>query len=144
MMNAHRLYCDEAGGDDYGFIVVAGYLSTFSKWQSFIADWNSLLAAYNVTYFHMKEFAHGKGPFRPWKDDDKRRNTFMGRAAEIIKQHVERGFASLVEFDAHRVVNEEYRLVEHVGTPYATAALHCIMKSWPHTNKRGDEAFFFE
>jgi hypothetical protein len=43
MMNPYTLYCDAAGGKNHGFIVVAGYLSTFVKWMAFTAEWNLLL-----------------------------------------------------------------------------------------------------
>jgi hypothetical protein len=96
-MSSYYLYCDAGGGKDHGFVVVAGWLSTFEKWNDFISEWNQqLLAAFNIPYFHMKEFSQSKGPFESWKDDEPRRTRFMERAAGIIGNYVERGFSCIV------------------------------------------------
>jgi hypothetical protein len=128
MINSYGLYCDAAGGKDHGFIVVAGYLSTYEKWLAFNREWNLLLGASNLPYFHMKEFAQSKGPFENWKDDEKRRAVFLSTAVGIIKGHVLRSFACLVEFDVYAKVAERYPLKELAGCPYALAARSCVAK----------------
>ena len=52
IMSSYYLYCDAGGGKDHGFIVVAGYLSTFDRWNAFTAEWNELLARFEIPYFH--------------------------------------------------------------------------------------------
>ncbi len=37
-------YFDEAGGEDYNFYVVAGYVSSHEQWQTFEHDWRLCLA----------------------------------------------------------------------------------------------------
>jgi hypothetical protein len=80
-MSSYYLYCDAGGGKDHGFIVVAGYLSTFDRWGAFTKEWNELLARFDIPYFHMKKFSQFKAPFdtEPWKDE-KRRARFLGSA----------------------------------------------------------------
>ncbi len=51
MISSYSLYCDAAGGKDHGFIVVAGYLSTYEKWLAFNREWNILIAAYDLRTF---------------------------------------------------------------------------------------------
>jgi hypothetical protein len=129
VLNSYTLYCDAAGGEDHGFIVVAGYLSTFAKWNAFAAEWNSLLAAYNLPYFTMKHFAQSKHAFQGWDKDEERRKRFISRCAEIIADHVEAGFNCIVEFDTFNKVDQIYRLDDAVGVPYSLAARTCVARS---------------
>jgi hypothetical protein len=129
-MSSYYLYCDAGGGKDHGFIVVAGYLSTFDRWGAFTKEWNELLARFDIPYFHMKKFSQFKAPFdtEPWKDE-KRRARFLGSAASIIAANVQQGFASAVEFDTFDKVNAAYRLDNVVGVPYSLAARTCVAKA---------------
>jgi len=143
MMKSYTLYCDAAGGKDHGFIVVAGYLSTFARWNAFAAEWNLHLAAYNLPYFHMKEFAQSRGVFEGWGKDEERRKRFLSRAAEIIKSHVERSFAVVVEFESFNRVNQTHKLDEVAGVPYSLAARNCAAKASLYLNNR-DVNYVFE
>jgi len=129
MISSYSLYCDAAGGKDHGFIVVAGYLSAYEKWLAFNREWNILLAAYGLPYFHMKEFAQSKGPFENWKGSEKRRAAFLSRAVGIIKDQVMRSFACVVEFDVFNKVAERHPLKAMAGCPYALAARSCAAKA---------------
>jgi hypothetical protein len=129
MMSAYSLYCDAAGGEDHGFIVVAGYLSNCDKWQMFEEEWKILLAENGLPYFHMKEFAQSKGPFANWKDDEDRRASFLSKAAQIIKNRVLRSFACLVEFSVFDSVAARYPLKDLAGNPYALAGRSCVAKA---------------
>lgn len=145
MLNGYYLYCDAAGGKDHGFIVVAGWLSTFSKWNEFTGEWNrDLLTAFDVPYFHMKEFAQSTGPFKSWKDDEPRRIRFMQRAAGIIGNHVERGFSSIVIFEDFQKVNALYRLDDAVGTPYSLAGRTCVAKTSLAVGRDKEAHYVFE
>jgi hypothetical protein len=130
VLNSYYLYCDAAGGQDHGFIVVAGWLSTFEKWNVLVSEWNrDLLACFDVPYFHMKEFAQSTGPFASWKGDETKRARFMERAAGIIGNNVERGLSCIVPFEDFRKVNELYHLDEAVGVPYSLAGRTCVART---------------
>lgn len=143
MLGEYTFYCDAAGGDDHGFVVVAGYLSTFEKWLSFEKNWNLHLAAYDLPYFHMKEFAQSKGAFAEWDNNEDRRRAFLGRAASIIADHVERSFACIVEFKSFNRINERYCLDDLAGCPYALAAINCVAQTANQMQRR-DIAYVFE
>jgi hypothetical protein len=143
MMNSYTLYCDAAGGKDHGFIVVAGFLSTFSRWMAFAAEWNLLLAAYNLPYFHMKEFSQSRGVFSGWDKDEDLRKKFLSRASVIIKKHVERSFACVVSLDSFHRVNQIYRLDQVAGVPYSLAARNCVAKAANYLQNR-DASYVFE
>jgi hypothetical protein len=144
MMTSYYLYCDEAGGKDHGFIVVAGYLSTFARWEAFTQEWNQLLVAYDLPYFHMKEFAQSKGPFAKWKDNEGKRTAFLSCAAAIIRNHVERGFASIVEFSSFQRVNELYHLDRAFGVPYSLAGITCVEKVSDYLGTHHGVEYIFE
>jgi len=129
MFNSHTLYLDAAGGKDHGFIVVAGYLSTFEKWVSFATKWNLHLAAYDIPYFHMKEFSQSTGAFAGWNHQEDRRRSFLSKAAGIIEKHVERSFGCIVEFDTFERVNKRYGLNDIAGVPYSLAGINCVAKA---------------
>jgi hypothetical protein len=135
MMSAYTLYCDAAGKKDQGFIVVAGYLSTLARWEAFTEEWKLFLSTYDLPYFHMKEFAQSKGPFSSWENDEPRRIRFMSKATGIIKDHVERLFASIVEFESFNRVNKIYCLDEFVGVPYSLCGRTCVARA---SNYLGD------
>lgn len=144
LMNEYRLYCDAAGGKDHGFIVVAGYLSTFQKWMNFQVEWNKLLALFNVSYFHMKEFAQSKGPFKSWKNDEPKRIRFLSRAAQIIVSNVERSFGCIVRYADFEKVNQLYRLDEIAGNPYALAGRTCVARTGLFLGDQQEVIYIFE
>ena len=129
-MESYYRYCDEAGGKDHGFIVLAGYLTTFKQWNAFTAQWNfALLASFNIPYFHMKEFAQSKGPFESWKNDEPKRARFLETAAGIIAAHVERAFSCIVPLKEFDNVNQIYHLDGAVGVPYSLAGRTCVARA---------------
>jgi hypothetical protein len=144
MINSYTFYGDAAGGSDQGFIVVAGYLSTYQKWLEFIGEWTVLLGAYGLPYFHMAEFAHFKGPFDQFKDDEGRRSEFLSKAASLIRDHVERSFACRVEFASFSRVSRAYPLAEIAGVPYSCAARTCVTKVRKSLPRGTDVEFVFE
>jgi hypothetical protein len=145
MINSYSLHCDASGGHDHGFIVVAGYLSTFEKWLVFMKEWNILLGTYNVPYFHMMEFAQSKGPFTTWKGDEPRRVAFLSKAAGIIREHVERSYATLVEYDGFSKIAARYPLKEIAGNPYSLAARTCAARASEYIHDPTmDVAYIFE
>ncbi len=126
MLSSYNGYFDAAGGKDHGFIVVAGWMSTLDRWESFEWKWNEFLIHYDLPYFHMKEFAQSRGPFASWKGDEQKREDCLRVAADIIGSHVDFGVACIVEFSVFESVNRRYRLSETMGVPYSLAASTCV------------------
>jgi hypothetical protein len=132
-------YFDASGGKDAGVTIVSGWIGQIPQWEQFDSDWRPLLAKYGVPYFHMKEYAHSKGPFESWKGQENKRANFLRLAAETIANRVYRGFCCVVEHSVHAEVNREYKLKEAVGNPYCLAARTCIAKAnlWLRKSQRG-------
>jgi hypothetical protein len=121
-------YFDESGGQDLGWTFVCGYAATVAQWDNFEIDWKLCLAKYNVDYFHMKEYAHFKGPFKGWDAPrmEATRISFMRDASEIIRSNVQRTFVSLVSHNIFEEIDSRYKFSETFGSPYALAGRACI------------------
>jgi hypothetical protein len=145
LMSGYYLYCDAGGGKDHGFIVVAGYLSTFERWNAFTGEWNELLARFDIPYFHMKKFSQFEEPFDSdiWKDE-KRRARFLSSAADIIARNVEKSISCIVEFGIFDRVNKIYRLDDAVGVPYSLASRTCAAKASLHRGSATDATYIFD
>jgi len=122
-------YHDAAGGQDHGFIVVSGWLSSLTKWDRFECDWRLLLAKHDVTHFHMKQFVTSDGPFKGWEGNDGKRTIFLKDAVDIIKSHVEYGMACFVEYAVFDKINKDFHLDRWLGVPYSLAGRDCAAKA---------------
>jgi len=57
------VYLDDSGTHDRSpAVVVAGYASTQDRWESFENEWRRSHKLYNLTHFHMTDFASGTRP----------------------------------------------------------------------------------
>ena len=149
LVGMFETYCDESGGLDHGFIAVCGWLASVERWKQFETDWNAMLAAYEVPYLHMKEFAHYRGPFEKFQQlDSGPRIDFMKEATRTIQQSVEFGFVCVVNYEDFRNVNAQFQLKEHLRSPYALAGRFCIARSNAWVREQGhslrDVAYIFE
>jgi hypothetical protein len=73
---------DESGYSGDGYFAIAGYVAEHESWNIFDRLWNSVLRRHDLHHFHMKDFAHFKGPFARW--DESRRRSLMGDLLEVI------------------------------------------------------------
>lgn len=122
-------YCDAAGGRDHGFVVVAGFVSTFELWQRFEVDWTLVLAKANIPYLHMKAFSQSLPPYAHLKDKEGQRKNILRDLAEVIASYARHAFSTVVYFQDFDRVNQIYSLAESLRTPYAVCAFDCIMSA---------------
>ena len=122
-------YFDEAGGEDHGFIIVSGFVSTVAQWQQYEYDWKLMLAKYDVPYLHMKEISQFKGPFAEWKNALGTRSQFLACATGIISDRAQHAFSHYVDCKAFDRLGEEYPIKQIASSPYALAAMGCITQS---------------
>jgi hypothetical protein len=125
--------------------IVSGWVATTGQWERFDADWKILLAKYDVPYFHMREFAHSRGPFQSWKGEENKRSNFLRFAVDVLRGTVLRGFACVVEHKIFQKVNNMYCLSEAVGSPYSLAGRDCIAHAnlWLKKDQRGIPVKYF-
>ena len=130
-------YFDEAM--ESGFLFVCGWVASVLEWERFEGDWKIFLASYNMPYFHMKEFAHSKGPFEKWKNAPNTRNRFMSDAWDVIKSHVRNGLVSCMHDSGFAHVNKIYRLDSYFAGPYALLGRACMEWAKEHANASHEE-----
>jgi hypothetical protein len=119
-------YFDASRDSPTTVTIVSGWVATVGAWDRFDGDWKILLAQYDIPYFHMKEFAHSRGPFTTWKGEENKRANFLRKAVDVIAANVLRGFACVVEHEPFGKIDKQYRLSEAVGVPYSLAGRDCV------------------
>jgi hypothetical protein len=130
-------YFDDAGGADHGYTAVAGWIASVEQWEGFTEDWQGLLSEYGLESFTMKDCAQWKGAFKCWCEDQ--RKPFIRRACQILKTHVQYGFASIVQHAEYRRVNEAYTLRDYTKSEYALAGITAVgaANDWAAKNRPG-------
>lgn len=134
---AFAAYFDASGGSGQVAKVVAGYLARVEDWERFDCDWRLVLAHDGVPYFHMREFAHFKGPFKDWHGQDGRRANFLARLVGVCKDHLRCRVSTIVLIKDFVEVDEEYPLSELLDSPYTLASRTCAgkIREWMRANQ---------
>lgn len=127
-------YYDASGsqGDKGGAVLVVGMVSTEKKWARLEGEWLEVLRDFRAPYFHMKEFVHGAGPFKPWRDDYDKRASFLKDLMRVAKRGVNKSFGHGVFLADYRLLNQHYRFSEKFGGAYCFSAGACLasIKKW--------------
>ena len=136
-------YFDESGTHAGSpFLCVAGYLFESRNCREFDADWRTMLADFDLPFFHRAPCEIGEPPFD--KLDHVLRRAIRNRAARIIMEHVTFGIVVSVALASYEKIMPKHRLV---GDPYTFCANGCFQaaKVWGDTSGyRGKIAYFFE
>jgi len=135
-------YCDASGGADQPVQVVAGLISTTARWKIFDTDWRIALASFDVPYFHMKEFAHSKGPFSKWKGQQFQRKRFLRTLIDIMASNVECGVGMLLPTHIFHSVDKIFCLSEELGNSFTACAVMCIVHGQRVMNTTEMQYFF--
>lgn len=95
-----QVFIDDSGKSDQSpVLVLAGYLSSNEKWESFETKWNSILANHGMTNFHAVDVWR-LGYSSGIKTSLKRESVFV-QLINCIANHVEHAFAVSIPFDSH-------------------------------------------
>lgn len=127
LVTVFRVYYDASGTEgSAAHVVVAGIAGTVSGWERVENCWSSLLEEEGVSNFHMKEFAHFRGPFTEWRGQEDRRASFLRKLIAIASSGVDRAFITAFHAPNTKALQEE------IGSPqgaYAFAAASCIVRA---------------
>ena len=136
-------YFDESGTHAGSpFLCVAGYLFGTTKCREFDAEWRTMLADFNLPYFHRAPCEIGKPPFD--KLDHVLRRAIRNRAARIIMEHATCGIGVSVEPASYKKIMPKHALVGDAYTFCASGCFHAV-KVWGDRNGyQGKIAYFFE
>ncbi|MGB8478765.1 MAG: hypothetical protein WCE63_07980 [Acidobacteriaceae bacterium] len=118
-------YVDAAGSLSEIAIAPAAMVSTPEKWLEFEKEWNNCLAAYRVTELHMRHYAHSKGEYEGWKDDQPKRRRFLNNLMWIIENYVEFTASDAVYTRAYNEHDTQFQLSESMR-PYTLGCLAVV------------------
>src|ERR1700677_5033586 len=110
-------YVDAAGTPSEVAVAPAAMVSTPEKWLEFEREWNACLATYKVSELHMKYFAHSKGEYAGWENDQPKRRRFLNNLMWIIETYIEYTATAAVYMGAYNAYDARFQLSEHVR-PY--------------------------
>lgn len=130
-------YFDES--NTKGAVVVAGLLGKTSQWERFNQEWRQLLAEYQISHVHMREFAHFRGEFSSWKGDEGKRRSFIDRIIGVISRRSIISVGIVLDVDVYKdfVTTPERKRV--FVNPYTTASYLCLLSVGRWADKRSYE-----
>ena len=92
-----RVFFDESGtNDEEKNLCIAGYVFEGTAGDEFNAEWREMLAKYDLTYHHMREFgSQSEGVYQhlSWEERERSRKD----AIAVIQRHASCGFAYSLE-----------------------------------------------
>lgn len=119
------VYFDGSGSpSDTPIVAVAGFLATPEQWIEFERNWQDACVAFGVSGLHMRDYAHSKREFEPWKRDVRKRQRFLERLINIIQTRVRNSFASAVVMSDSERMRQQFP--EFILQPYALTGCTCI------------------
>lgn len=125
-------YFDASGHPaDSTVVSVAGFVGGESQWMHFERNWQETLDDFGAKALHMKDFAHSKGEFSMWANDEQRRREFLRRLIGIIRCRASHSFAVSIWMQDYEKIDKGFALHE-TYKPYALAGCACLggVKSW--------------
>lgn len=118
-------YMDETGhskDERQRFVGMAGLIAPPEDWEVFERKWKAALADFKIPFFHMKDFANLRGPFKGWSEL-KRRKLF-GKLLRIMAAIHPLPVGSITSMEDFRSLPEEDR--EIVKDPYYFSFIGCV------------------
>lgn len=123
-----EIYFDESGhGDDpkLNFFGIVGCLEKAEAWTEFEGEWDAVLKAEGLPYFHMNEFAQSTGIFKGWRKNEVRRRKVYGDLWKIIHKVEPVVVGCFVDLQGYRgALGQTSRDI--VGDVYYLCYLHCL------------------
>lgn len=101
---AINVYLDESGthGHQSPVTIMASFIASAQRWDSYEADMQALLNEYAVKTFHAKKFRQSKGDFKGWTSNKKA--PFNSRFLRMSDDYLEDGFCVVLNNDLYRSV----------------------------------------
>lgn len=143
-------YFDASGHPDgTDVFAVAGFVADRVQWAEFERNWNEVLNRpdFQVSGLHMKDFCHSTGEFAAWKNDERRRRSFLSALIGTINLRARHGFAHSIYLPHYWEVDQIYKLRER-AVPLVYCGAGCVAQVGLWAQKWAipinEVAFFFE
>lgn len=141
-------YFDASGTPNTSVLTMAGYVSDVTKWTKLEEHWRQILAAHNITSFHMTDCVSYRGEFANWRDKAEVRKRLISDLSECARRFTDKRFSASVLINDYKRVDAEYQLHEHIGQPYSLCGTSCIghVRTWAKSRsvEANDITFVFE
>ena len=101
-------YADESGHSadpNCRHIGICTVITSPESWEGLAERWSLLLRDHEVEHFHMSEFAHSKGPFAGWTEDQRR--DLLGALLDAIVNIEPSIFGAVLSLQAWRDLTPE-------------------------------------
>jgi hypothetical protein len=132
-------YYDASGNQDHeSALIVAAVVAREDKWLKMELAWKRHLAAFDVPYVHMKEFAGG-APFAALRADHVRQKLFFDGLQRLSKTNLNKVFLKRIVPSDFEAMRHEYD-VSLMGGAYAIAAHACIAEVEMWIAAKGDQS----
>lgn len=100
-------YADESGHAadlNCRHVGMAGIIAPSERWEEFDRLWLKILATFGLDNFHMREYAHRRGPFAGWSEE--KRRTLMKELLDAIGSLSPTIVGSVISMRAWRALPE--------------------------------------
>jgi len=118
-------YLDDSGTHNQSHaIVIGGCVALAKDWNLFITEWHRILHQYQVSCHHNVDFAHFKGEYKNWNNEDKRIQ-YIRSLIDIIGEvswFIIGGSMSRIDYE--NIVPSQFK--EEIGEPYFFPFQMCI------------------
>jgi hypothetical protein len=117
-------YMDETGhskDERQKFVGMAGLIATARDWEQFERKWKETLKSFRIPFFHMKDFASLRGPFKGWSEIKRRK--LLDKLLRIIATTYAMPFGAVIAMDDYRQLSEEEQ--GYFEDPYFLAFASC-------------------
>ena len=117
-------YMDETGhskDERQKFVGMAGLIATAHYWEHFERKWQEALKSFNIPFFHMKDFASFRGPFKGWSEIKRRK--LLDKLLRIIGTTYALPFGAVIAMEDYRQLSEEQQ--GYFEDPYYLALASC-------------------
>jgi hypothetical protein len=112
-----KAFVDESGEGQLPVLVLAGWVSTASRWATFSDEWDVLLHTYGVSALHMTDAMTFNGEFRGWSRI--RRDEFLTQAQRLVNEHTRSGIAYVLHLkDFAEAARAEPNMPKQMTRPY--------------------------
>jgi len=107
-----KAFFDESGhlkDPNEKVLSIGGCIAPLEAWESFEQEWGEALERFDVPAFHMKLFAHFRGPFEMWTET--KRRDFLALLMEIMHRHITKCVGAVLPLSEYNNLTPEQKLV---------------------------------
>jgi hypothetical protein len=120
-----KAYMDESGSSgDTDFVSIGGLVAAGGAWEMLEYQWREALDEFEITDFHMREYAQSVGQCKKWRGDEEKRREVYDRFIRLIYDAHAMPFGAVVPMAAYRQWSKEAKRA--MRDPYFICLQYCL------------------